>query len=274
MPYAPTSTLPSDLPSAYLSDFPSASPSTVLSDLPSVQPSTPPTVAPTVAPMDAPIDSFTLSPIAWTSSVVSGNAAPGSPVFTRERRLSQDILTVAEFERTLKEETDIILGVSSGDSNCVVETSAIQYDASDSVCTELFTAAQLVGVSFCYSFQITISAPTSGGGCKVNAGAQLVTETLEKNGSANAIGPVEDTEIAQLATTNAPTTGPTTGLIDTDAPTTEGPTFITPPSTSPKKYSKKSSKKSSKNSSKKVPIASPTTGPIAKQKKTSKKSKK
>jgi len=203
-------------------------------------------------------------------------------VLTRERRLSQDILTVAEFERTLKEETDIILGVSSGDSNCVVETSAIQYDASDSVCTEFFTAAQLVGVSFCYSFQITISAPTSGEGCEVNAGAQLVTETLEENGSANAIGPVEDTEIAQLAMTNAPTTGPTTGLIDTDAPTTEGPTFITPPSTSPKKYSTKSSKKSSKNNSKKVPIASPTagpialptTGPIAKQKKTSKKSKK
>merc|ERR1711865_211230 len=246
----PSTTFPSDLPIAYLSDFPSASPSTVLSDLSSVQPSTPPTVAPTEAPtdapMDAPTDSFTLSPIASsTSSVVSGIAAPRSPASTRERRLLQDILTVAEFERTLKEETDIILGVSSGDSNCVVETSAIQYDASDSVCTEFFTAAQLVGVSFCYSFQITISAPTSGGGCKVNAGAQLVTETLEKNGSANAIGPVEDTEIAQLAMTNAPTTGPTTGLIDTDAPTTEGPTFITPPSTSPKKYSKKSSKKSS-----------------------------
>merc|ERR1711865_1286800 len=98
-----------------------------------------------------------------------------------------------------------------------------------------------------------------GGGCKVNAGAQLVTETLKENGSANAIGPVEDTEIAQLATTNTPTTGPTTGLINTDAPTTEGPAFITPPSTSPKK----NSKKSSKNSSKKVPIASPTAGPIA-----------
>merc|ERR1711865_667817 len=156
------------------------------------------------------------------------------------------------------------------------------YDASDSVCTELFIAAQLVGVSFCYSFQITISAPSLGEGCEVNAGAQLVAETLEENGSANAIGPVEDTEIAQLATTNAPTTGPTTSLIDTDAPTTEGPTFFTPPSTSPKKYSKKSSKKSSKNSSKKVPIASPTAGPIAlptagpiaKQKKTSKKGKK
>merc|ERR1711865_1188809 len=180
-----------------------------------------------------------------------------------------------------KEETDIILGVSSGDSNCVVETSAIQYDASDSVCTEFFTAAQLVGVSFCYSFQITISAPTSGGGCEVNAGAQLVTETLEEGGFANAIGSVNDID-GQVATTNAPTTGPMTGLIDTDAPTTEGPTFITSPSTSPKKYSTKSSKKSSKNNSKKVPIASPTAGPIAlptagpiaKQKKTSKKSKK
>merc|ERR1711865_1117910 len=210
----PSTTFPSDLPIAYLSDFPSASPSTVLSGLSSVQPSTPPIVArteaPTDAPMDAPTDSFTLSPIASsTSSVVTGIAAPRSP----ERRLLQDILTVVEFERTLKEETDIILGVSSGDSNCVVETSAIQYDASDSVCTEFFTAAQLVGVLFCYSFQITISAPTSGGGCEVNAGAQLVTETLEENGFANAIGPVEDTEIAQLAMTNAPTTGPTTGLI-------------------------------------------------------------
>merc|ERR1711865_628708 len=213
-------------------------------------------------------DSFTLSPIASsTSSVVSGIAAPRS----RERRLLQDILTVAEFERTLKEETDIILGVSSGDSNCVVETSAIQYDASDSVCTEFFTAAQLVGVSFCYSFQITISAPTLGGGCEVNAGAQLVTETLEEGGFANAIGSVNDID-GQVATTNAPTTGPMTGLIDTDAPTTEGPTFITPPSTSPKKYSTKNSKKVPIASPTAGPIALPTAGPIAKQKKTSKKS--
>merc|ERR1711865_664323 len=111
----PSTTFPSDLPIAYLSDFPSASPSTVLSDLSSVQPSTPPTVAPTEAPtdapMDAPTDSFTLSPIGSTSSVVKGIAAPRSTVLARERRLSQDILTVAEFERTLKEETDIILGV-------------------------------------------------------------------------------------------------------------------------------------------------------------------
>ena len=308
LPSVQPSTLPSDLPSKVPSDLPTDAPTEepteaptdapteapteesteALTDAPTTEEPTEaptdalteaPTEAPTDAPIYAPTDSFTLSPIASTSSAVSGMAAPGSPVLTRERKLSEDILTVAEFERTLKEETDIILGVSSGDSNCVVETSAIQYDASDSVCTEFFTAAQLVGVSFCYSFQITISAPTSGGGCEVNTGAQLVTETLEENGSANAIGPVEDMEIAQLATTNAPTTGPT---FITDAPTTEGPTFITPPSTSPKKYSKKSSKKSSKNSSKKVPIASPTAGPIAlptagpiaKQKKTSKKSKK
>ena len=81
----------------------------------------------------------------------------------------------------------------------VVETSAIQSDESlESVCAECFTANQLVGVSFCYRFQIIISAQTFGS-------AQLFTETLEENRSANDIGPMNNMKIVQQS---APTTSP------------------------------------------------------------------
>ena len=199
------------------------SPTEAPTEAPTEEPTEAPTEAPTSAPIDAPTDSFTLSPIASTSSAVGGIAAPGSP----ERRLSEDILTVANFDRTLKEETDSILGVHSPTadraleesmriaraleySGCIVGTSAIQFDAlSDSVCAEFFTADQLVGVSFCYRFQITISAPTFGvQGCEVNTAAQLVMETLEENGSANAIGPVNDMEIVHYAPTTSPSSKP------------------------------------------------------------------
>ena len=136
-----------------------------------------------------------------------------------ERRLSENILTVADFVQTLNAEIDSLLGVPD-DSSCIVESSAIQYAASDSECTALFTAAQLVGVSFCYRFQTTISPPTSGEDCEVNAAAQLVAAALIGGDFADAIGPAAD--IVELSVpTNSPTSAPT-----------EGPTSLTFPPTS------------------------------------------
>ena len=151
--------------------------------------------------------------------MVTGVAAPGSPVSEPERRLSENILTVADFVQTLNAEIDSLLGVPD-DSSCIVESSAIQYAASDSECTALFTAAQLVGVSFCYRFQTTISPPTSGEDCEVNAAAQLVAAALIGGDFADAIGPAAD--IVELSVpTNSPTSAPT-----------EGPTSLTFPPTS------------------------------------------
>ena len=151
-----------NLPTEFPTKEPSDEPTEEQTDGPSEEPSNQPT-----APSGAPSNSFTLSPIASTSSAVGGIAAPGSP----ERRLSEDILTVANFDRTLKEETDSILGVPSPtavralewlmhvaraleNSGCIVGTSAVQFDAlSNLVCAEFFTADQLVGVSFYYRFQ-------------------------------------------------------------------------------------------------------------------------
>ena len=99
-----------------------------------------------------------------------------------------------------------VLGIPDT-SSYVVESSAIQYDATDLVCTDAFD--QLTG-SFCYSFQTTISPSTLGGGCKVNTAAELVTVTLEEGGFAGAIGGVVDID-GQDATTNSPTSAPTPG---------------------------------------------------------------
>jgi len=225
---APTGvpTAPTDAPTGARADPPTDPPT----EAPTVAPTTaeptkapteaPTTAAPTKAPREAPTvaptDSFTLSPIASTSSVVTGVAAPGSPN-PEERKLSEDILTVADFVQTLDAEMDSLLGVPES-SSCIVESSAIQYGASDSECTEAFTADQLVGASFCYSFQTTISPPTSGEDCDVNAAAQLVTTTLEEGGFADAIGAAADI-VGQEAPTDAPTDAPTGA--PTGAPTTE-----------------------------------------------------
>ena len=198
---------------------PTEAPTEAPSGAPTTEESTdaPTTEEPNDAPTtEEPNDSFTLSPIASTSSVVSGLAAPG-PVPTRERRLSEDILTVADFVQTLDAAMkNLLLGVPFDASSCIVESSAIQYAASDSVCTEAFD--QLAG-SFCYSFQTTISPPTSGEHCEVNAAADIVTGVLAEGGFrfAEAIGFVADVEIIQLATTNSPTSAPT------EAPTTPAP---------------------------------------------------
>ena len=119
--------------------------------------------------------------------MVTGLAAPAG---TRERRLvSVDISTVAEFEEALDTAMELFLGVPSL-SSCVVETSAIPYAVSDSVCTDAFRADQLTG-SFCYSFQTTISPPTpDDGDCDVNGTASSVTEALEAGDFEDAIGSV------------------------------------------------------------------------------------
>jgi len=241
---APTGvpTAPTDAPTGARADPPTDPPT----EAPTVAPTTaeptkapteaPTTAAPTKAPRDAPTvaptDSFTLSPIASTSSVVTGVAAPGSPN-PEERKLSEDILTVADFVQTLDAEIESLLGVPES-SSCIVESSAIQYGASDSECTEAFTADQLVGASFCYSFQTTISPPTSGEDCEVNAAAQLVTTTLEEGGFTDAIGAAADivgqeapTDAPTDAPTGAPTTEPTSGATTaepTSGATTAGPT--------------------------------------------------
>ena len=156
------------------------------------------TDAPSGAPTDPPLctygcasgapteiaRTFTLSPIASTSSAVTGVAAPGPPYLF--------ILTVADFVQTLDAEIEDFLGT---DSSCIVKSSAIQYTAFDSVCTERFSGYQLggifVGKSFCYSFQTTISPPTpDDGDCDVNGTASSVTEALEAGDFEDAIGSV------------------------------------------------------------------------------------
>ena len=138
--------------------------------------------------------------------MVTGLAAPAG---TRERRLvSVDISTVAEFEEALDTAMELFLGVPSL-SSCVVETSAIPYAVSDSVCTDAFRADQLTG-SFCYSFQTTISPPPGDQvtpPCEVNESAELATEELEDGGFDAEIGPVAGI-VEVFVPTNAPTTAP------------------------------------------------------------------
>ena len=108
-------------------------------DGPTKEPTKKPSNQPT-KPSGAPSNSFTLSPIASTSSVVGGIAAPG---------LSEDIMTVAEFGKTLKKGTYSILGVPSPTTlfalegskhasfvlenhGCIVKMSVIQSNVSPS----------------------------------------------------------------------------------------------------------------------------------------------
>merc|ERR1711865_471124 len=155
-------------------------------------------------------NAFTLSPVAETSSVITGLAAPiPSPART------EDISTVAEFELALSVRIAILLF----DSSCIAESSAIQYAASNSVCTEAFTAAQLAGASFCYEFQTTISSPTSGEDCEVNVAAELVAVALNDGELADAIGPS-----AYIGEKFVPTDSPTEAPVFTEPPTTFAPT--------------------------------------------------
>jgi len=159
--------------------------------------------------------------------VITGLAAPAC---TSPGCFPPDISTVAEFEEALDVNIDIILGLPF-DFSCIVESSAINYAASGSVCTDAFTADQLTRVPFCYSFQTTISSV--GGSCDVNLAAQFVIEELEAGGFENVIGPVADIAV-QFVPTDSPTEGPTsetdlpTGGTTTEEPTsgttTEGPT--------------------------------------------------
>jgi len=205
--------------------------SPTIGPMPTPMPVTPPTpapfdapiVPPTPEPTVAPSNAFTLSPVAETSSVITGLAAPiPSPART------EDISTVAEFELALFVRIAILLV----DSSCIAESSAIQYAASNSVCTEAFTAAQLAGASFCYEFQTTISPPTSGEDCEVNVAAELVAVALNDGELADAIGPVADIAV-RFAPTDAPTEGPTSETdLPTSGTTTEGPTSDTEEPTS------------------------------------------
>merc|ERR1711865_741996 len=143
--------------------------------------------------------------------------------------MGEDISTVADFVRTLDAEIEDLLGPIS---SCIVESSAIQYAASNSVCTRRFSAAKLAVALFCYSFRTTISPPTSGEDCEVNVAAETVAVALIDDSVAALIDgectggficPVIDIAV-QFAPTNAPITeGPTR---ETDEPTsaTEEPT--------------------------------------------------
>ena len=172
----------------------------------------------TDTPSDAPSNLFTFSPIAIasTSSVVGGIAGP------------EDILTVAAFERILKEETERILGVPSPSAvllvralkgtmhvaraletdGCEIEVVAVQFDGSSDVCIKFSTANELDGVLFCYRFQIIVGAGT-GDDCDVNEAAELLITAMKKGGGfENAIGPVSDAKIVQSAPTTSPSSKP------------------------------------------------------------------
>jgi len=143
----------------------------------------------------------TLSPVAETSSVVSGFAAPDF--------FSGDISTVAEFEEALDAAMKLLFDVPAS-SSCVVDTSAIQFAVSNSVCTDAFRADQLTG-SFCYFFETTISPPPGDQvipPCAVNEKAQEATKELQDNGFDDVIGPVATIEEV-LVPTNSPTQAPT-----------------------------------------------------------------
>ena len=144
-----------------------------------------------------------MSPVADASGVISGVAAPG-PSPTRERKLSADHLTVAEFVEALDDAMEILLDVPAT-SSCIVESSAIKYDASDPVCTDEFDP---VPGSFCYKFQTIISAPDpDDGNCEVNDAVEMATEELEDGGFEDAIGDVAGI-VEVFVPTNAPTTAP------------------------------------------------------------------
>merc|ERR1711865_857188 len=203
------------------SHFPTAAPV----DPAPITPTVPPTPEPTDVPSDTPTDSFTLSPIAETSSAVMGTAAPGgTPART------EDILTVAEFVQTLNIAMELLVNFFEGTNPCIVETSAVQYAVSDSVCTAQFTAAQLTG-SFCYSFRTKFSAGLDFEDCEVNAAAELAAEGLIDGDFATKIGPVADSIEIVFVPTNSPTNSPTESYYPSSTPT-EAPNEGTEPPTS------------------------------------------
>ena len=203
------------------------------------------TEEPTDVPTVAPTDSITLSPIAETGSGVTGLAAPG-PAPTRERRLSADHLTVADFVPAL----DAAIESKLAPSSCIVESSAIRYDAANSVCTDAFTV--LAG-SFCYRFQTTISAPDET--CAVNVAAELVTEAAEAGEFAGAIGGMADI-VVQVATTNSPTDAPSSSPSNSpsDSPSSS-------PSNSPSDSPSSSPSSSPSDSPSSSPSSSPSDSP-------------
>merc|ERR1719287_437099 len=201
-------------------EAPTESPTVAPTESPTVAPTDSPTVAPTVAPTDAPTVPATLSPVAeGTEGVISGVAAPGpSPAF------SADISTIAEFVEALDDAMEILLDGDTATSSCIVESSAIQYAATDTFCTDAFDP---VPGSFCYEFQTTISAPSPGDpNCAINEAVEMATEELEDGGFENVIGPVAGI-VDVFVPTDSPTELPTS---DDEGPTElptsddEGPT--------------------------------------------------
>merc|ERR1711906_72195 len=150
----------------------------------------------------------------------SGVAAPGpSPAF------SADISTIAEFVEALDDAMEILLDGDTATSSCIVESSAIQYAATDTFCTDAFDP---VPGSFCYEFQTTISAPSPDDpNCAINEAVEMATEELEDGGFENVIGPVAGI-VDVYVPTESPTEGPTSDEGPTEVPTSdaEGPTEV------------------------------------------------
>merc|ERR1719506_1383340 len=169
---------------------------------PTEAPTEAPTESPTVAPTESPTVPATLSPVAeGAEGVISGVAAPGpSPAF------SADISTIAEFVEALDDAMEILLDGDTATSSCIVESSAIQYAATDTFCTDAFDP---VPGSFCYEFQTTISAPSPDDpNCAINEAVEMATEELEDGGFENVIGPVAGI-VDVFVPTDQPTEGPT-----------------------------------------------------------------
>jgi hypothetical protein len=145
---------------------------------------------------------------------------------TRERKLSADISTIAEFVEALDDAMEILLDGDTATSSCIVESSAIQYAATDTFCTDAFDP---VPGSFCYEFQTIISAPDPDDpNCAINEAVDEATEVLEDGGFENVIGPVAGI-VDVFVPTDSPTEGPTS---DDEGPTElptsddEGPTEL------------------------------------------------
>ena len=172
--------------------------------VPTVTPRTPPPTKQTALPTSLP----SFSPVASTSSVVSGISA------------SMGIDTEHQFDNIIQSETEMIVGDGPSrhrrfatrsrflEIGCeyIVNTKSGQVLATSSDCTDHFSGTELSGVTFCYVFTIILSDVLANADtCNTNRAAESVVRALTDGWYENTIGPVNDVAIVQLAPTLSPT---------------------------------------------------------------------
>ena len=175
--------------------------------VPTVTPRTPPPTKQTALPTSLP----SFSPVASTSSVVSGISA------------SMGIDTEHQFDNIIQSETEMIVGDGPSrhrrfatrsrflEIGCeyIVNTKSGQVLATSSDCTDHFSGTELSGVTFCYVFTIILSDVLANADtCNTNRAAESVVRALTDGWYENTIGPVNDVAIVQLAPTLSPTVSP------------------------------------------------------------------